>query len=207
MNQSFFRIFLGVTVFACGSLNSLVQAQPAVVAAQFITPGVGTAQAEKPWEKFSPEGGGFTVLMPGKPTVTEQEVPFGGGKLINHMYMVQANSGVFIASYADFPMPVTDPLVIKAMLDNARDKGVAAANGELRSEKQIKIYENPGREWLLSIPGGGIARARAYWVKQRLYQAFLLMPQGKNAQEEGAREAVMSKFLNSFALISTDAAK
>ena len=147
------------------------------------------------------------MLMPGKPTVTEQEVPFGGGKLINHLYMVEADSSVYIASYAEFPMAVSEPAVIKAMLDNARDKGVAAANGELRSEKEIKIDENPGREWLVSIPGGGIARARAFWVKQRLYQAFLLMPQGKTPAEEASREAVMSKFLNSFALTSAATAK
>ncbi|MEO8434427.1 MAG: hypothetical protein ABI596_05990 [Pyrinomonadaceae bacterium] len=206
MNKSLSRVFLGFAIFACASLNPLAQGQPAVDApAQFVSPAVGTTQADKPWEKFSPEGGGFTVLMPGTPTVTDQEVPFGDGKLVNHLYMVQANSSVYIASYAEFPMAVTDPAVIKAMLDNARDKGVAAANGELRSEKEIKLGENPGREWLVSIPGAGIARARAYWVKQRLYQAFLLMPEGKGAEEEAAREAVMSKFLNSFALISTDA--
>src|SRR5688572_2011965 len=208
MNQFLRLMLLSFISFACSGLGAPVNAQPAVAnPAQFAAATVRTMQAELPWEKFSPAGGGFTVLMPGKPKVTEQEVPFGGGKLINHMYMVQANSSVYIVSYAEFPTTVTDPVVIKAMLDNARDKGVAAANGTLRSEKEIKIDDNPGREWLVAIPSGGIARARAYWVKQRLYQAFLLMPQGKNPQEEAAREAVMSKFLNSFALISTNAAK
>ena len=157
------------------------------------------AQADKPWEKFSPPGAGFTVLVPGKPSHQEQPTQTGLGRIVNHVYVLEAGGAVYMMSYADFPEPVTDPQTIKAMLDGARDNALAKTGGRLKEEKEIKLDGRPGRDWFVGFPGG-LARARAYWDTQRFYQQVVLMSEGKDAAAESRREATMRKFLESFAL-------
>jgi hypothetical protein len=157
------------------------------------------AQAGKPWEKFSPPGAGFTVLLPGRPSHEEQVAQTRIGRIINHVYALEAGGVVYMMSYADFPEPVTDPQTIKAMLDGARDNALAKTGGRLKEEKEIKLDGRMGRDWFVGIPGG-LARARAYWDTQRLYQLIVLMREGKDAAAEKRREATMRKFLESFAL-------
>lgn len=163
--------------------------------------------AAQGWENFSPADAGFSVSMPGKPTASNQEVPTASGQIINHLYMLQLEQSVYIVTYADFPRPTSDPAMIKAMLDRARDSATKATGGELKDEKEIKLDGNPGREWFVRFPSS-LARARAYWVRnQRLYQAIVMMPEGKDADAERAREAMMAKFLDSFALKSAAAGR
>ena len=167
-----------------------------------LTAAAAGATAAQEWETFAPPNGGFSISMPGKPAMSDQEVPTRVGKLNNRMYLLESGQGVYMVSYADFPDPVTDPVTIKAMLDNARDKAAKSSGNQLKEEKEITLEGYPGRDWLVSIPGG-ILRARAFWVRnQRLYQAVVLMPAGKDAEAEKAREATMMKFLNSFGLTS-----
>lgn len=161
--------------------------------------GASASAQQKEWEKFAPSGGGFSVLMPGKPTANDQEVPTPNGKLINRMFLLDAGESAYLVAYMDFPEPVSDPARIKAMLDSARDQAIAGTRGRLKEEKEIKLGEHTGREWFVALPGG-LLRARGYWVKQRVYQVVVLMPEGKDAASESAREATMARFLNSFAL-------
>lgn len=159
----------------------------------------GAPAAAQKWEKFAPAGGDFSVLMPGKPVKTDQEMQTAFGKLVNHMFLLQSGEAVYMVSYGDFPEPVSDPAVIKRMLDSARDNAIQATSGRLKEEKEIKLGGHTGRELLVVLPAG-LTRARAYWVGKRLYQVVVLMPEGKGAAGEKAREETMAKFLDSFAL-------
>lgn len=202
MKELFVKLMLVLTLSGCAVDRALAQdARPLIVHAGSFTQADATTQLESAWEKFSPAGGGFSVLMPGKPTAKDQEVETNLGKLINHMYTLSASPNLYMVTYAEFPTRVTDPAVIKAMLDNARDKAVSATGGELKNQKEVKLGENLGREWLVTIPSlGGIARARAYWVDHGLYQILVLSPADKNPAAEKSREATMLKFLDSFVL-------
>lgn len=201
MNKVSGKIILILMMTACAASQAVAQdGRPlAVHTGSFIQQGA-TTQVETPWEKFSPEGGGFAVLFPSKPTGSEESIKTQIGTLMHHMYSLETATSFFMVSYVDYPEPVTDRALINTMLDAGREGGLEATHGELKSEKEIKIGENLGREWVVNIPGGGLARARAYWVSRRLYQAVIMMPETKNIEAEKSRDATMSKFLDSFVL-------
>jgi hypothetical protein len=201
MNKSSRIIVLVMMLSACVVSRTVAQDRRplAVPASGFIQQGA-TAKVETPWEKFAPEGGGFAVLLPGKPTGSEQAVESKVGTLKHHMFLLVSGTDVYMVSYVDYPDPVTDPAVIKTMLDAGREGGLQATHGELKSEKEIKLGEYTGREWVVNIPDAGFARARAYWVSSRLYQAMVVLGDAKTIEAEKVRDATMAKFLDSFVL-------
>lgn len=205
MKKSYVKGIFLLMLLGCTAHWTLAQnRQPSAVHVGSFAQQVATTQGETAWEKFSPAGGGFSVLMPGKPKIQDQEIQTDVGKLINHLYTLSATPNLLMVSYAEFPQTVTDPAVIKAMLDNARNKAVSAAKGELKSEKEIKLGETIGREWLVTLPSiRGIARARAYWADRRLYQVLILMLE----EEETSQQTTISKFLDSFVLTGESAPK
>jgi hypothetical protein len=97
---------------------------------------------------------------------------------------------------------MTDPDNVKSILDSGRDGGVAASKAELTSEKEIKLKQFAGREWLMKLPNGLVANARAYWVKRRLYQTILVTSPNANDSPEliKLRQESGTRFLDSFTL-------
>ena len=154
-------------------------------------------------EKFSPPGAGFSVLLPGKPETEVQDLDSEIGKLTNHMYLLEAPGVSYAVMYAEFPAPITDPEVARGMFDNARTLAVAAVRGDVKSESEITLNGYPGRELLVSMPGGlGLLCARMYMVKQFFYQAITLSAPEKNAETLKLREAEVKKFFDSFTLVA-----
>jgi hypothetical protein len=170
-----------------------------------VTAQTAPAQTEREWEKFSPAGSGFSVLMPGK--VTEQDRPVEGGKgpLTNHIFYSDLGGDVFMVTYLQFPDPVTDAAAIKTMLDNGRDRGLEGSKGTLESETEITLDGYSGREWRMNLPKDLKVRAKAYWVSRTLYQVLVITDAVKTPQAEKATADRMTKFFNSFSLNKTAA--
>lgn len=195
---------LGVVLFGCA-------VAPAVRAQEQTGPVESDAAA---WKKFAPEGGGFTVLMPGTVSEEKQPIESEAMKIENRLYSVETKLGVYMITYADFPEVITDAALIQRMLDGGRDKALSNTKGKMVSETNIKLDGYAGREWLVEIPGGTVvpggivARARAYWVKRRLFQILVLREEEPNATPERVRirEGATMKFLDSFALTGATAA-
>ena len=156
-------------------------------------------QREMPWEKFSPAGGGFTVLLPGKPVANETPIETKIGTLINHSFIIELYPMAYMVGYAGFPSPVTDTETIRRMLDGARDQALSQKGMELKSETEIKLRTNFGRDWVVNAPSG-LLRARAYWANQRLYQLVVFIPKSEAGTINSNSESLASKFLDSFAL-------
>ncbi len=153
------------------------------------------------WVNVAPDKAGFTILMPSKPD--ESSTPIEGRPdTQNHTLTLETELAGYVVSYVQFPDEVTDPATIKTLLDGGRDGGIAATKGELTSEKEIKLGEYFGREWLMKLPGGISTKARAYWVKQRLYQTvFVMQPKESDTPDRvKSRQEAGSKFLDSFKL-------
>jgi hypothetical protein len=170
-----------------------------------VTAQTAPAQTEREWEKFSPAGSGFSVLMPGKVTEQERPVDVGRGPLTTHIFYSDLGGDVFMVSYLQFPDPVTDAASIKVMLDNGRDRVVAASKGTLESETEITLDGYSGREWRTTFPKDLKARARAYWVSRTLYQVVVITDAVKTPQAEKVTADHMTKFFNSFSLNKTAA--
>ncbi len=155
---------------------------------------------EKRWEKFSPPGVGFTVLMPG-PITTQDQVVDPAAKSPNRMSYVELDGDVFMVSYMQFPEPVTEAATIKEILDRARDDAVAATKATLKSESEISLDGYSGRQWLLSLPDGIKATNKAFWVSNTFYQ---LMVATKEEQTPAAAKLMNErtiKFFDSFTLV------
>lgn len=180
----------------------------------FISLGVADAAAQQPqsspvlaaaesnaWTNAAPANAEFTILMPGKPTETVQPLE-GRPGLENHLLMLETKLAGYVVSYVQFPDEITDPAAIKQLLDRGREGGTASSNGTLKSEKEIKLSDYQGREWLMELPNGLIAIARAYWVKRTLYQTlFVTTPNSDDSAEvKRRRQETAMKFLDSFTL-------
>jgi hypothetical protein len=145
------------------------------------------------------------VLFPGKPIASDETIDTMSGPVTHHQYTLETGTTYFMMSYVDYHEVVTNVAAIKILLDAGREGGLNATHGELKSEKDIKLGDYIGREWVIKIPDSGGARARAYWVSNRLYQEVVMMPDAHNVAAEKAREATMSKFLDSLVLTGNSA--
>lgn len=171
------------------------------VTAQQPPPARLAVQAEPAWTNGAPANAGFTVLMPGKPS--EQTQPMEGRPGVeHHLLMVETKLAGFVVSYVVFPEVVTDPADIKVLLDRGREGALSSSGATLKSEKEIKLNDYFGREWLMDFPSGFSATARAYWVKRRLLQAiFVIAPKSDDSPEiKRLRQEAATKFFDSFRL-------
>lgn len=184
-------IFL--SIFIALSFGSIKAQQP--------LPAPVAVQAEPAWINGAPATAGFTVLMPGKPSEQTQTVE-GQPGMENHLLMLETKLAGYVVSYVVFSDDVTDPARIKDLLDRGREGGLATSGGTLKSEKEIKLNDYFGREWLMELPNGLSATARAYWVKRRLFQTvFVTTPKSDDSPEvKRVRQEAATKFLDSFKL-------
>jgi len=86
------------------------------------------------------------------------------------------------------------------MLAAGREGSIAATGSKLKSEKEIRLKEHYGREWLLDMPGGLTAIDRSYWVGRRFYQLlFITAPKPNDTRETiELQQELANKFFDSF---------
>lgn len=153
-----------------------------------------------PFERFTSQADGFTVMMPGKPTKQTQRVATAMGQL-NFDFYVSSGFGYEYA-VASLKMPFTHEMSngeIQQRLDGARDGAIKNVNGKLNKESHIRWADKyPGREIEVSVPARNtLIRQRFYFVGSHMYQAMVV----------GSKETVYSdnaeKFFESFTLTET----
>jgi hypothetical protein len=157
--------------------------------------------ASSAWVNVAPANVGFTVLMPSKASETVTPVE-GHPGVETHVLALETELAGYVVAYTEFAKDISDPVAIKLLLDRAREGGVG--QGQLKSEREIKLNAYFGREWTVEIPGGMFVTARAYWVKRRLYQTvFVTAPKANDLPEViKLRQELATKFLDSFTLSS-----
>jgi hypothetical protein len=141
--------------------------------------------------------------MPGK--ATEKVEPVSGSPGVEyHSFSLETPAAGYAFSYVQFPEDITDANAIKGMLDAGRDGAVASTGAQLKAEKEIKLNEYQGREWLFDLPAGVSATNRAFWVKNRFYQlVFSVAPSAKDTAETlKSRQELATRFFDSFRLIN-----
>jgi hypothetical protein len=147
---------------------------------------------------FTSKEGGFSVLMPGKPTekVTTAKDP-AGRDVETTLFIVDLKTVAYLASYTERPDLATVTADGKnAALENGRDAVVKGLNGKLLTDKRITLGNNPGREFQIEVPNLGVYRSRTYLVGGRFYQVVVMGPQ------DVATSKAADQFLDSFKLLS-----
>jgi hypothetical protein len=147
------------------------------------------------WKTFAPEGGNFSVLMPGEPQDASHTRKTPQGNLTSHLYLYSSKGTAYAVSYLDRPAS-KDTATPEQILDSMRDAEVAKSGGKLLGTSSIKLPSGaPGREIQVSITQGDgkhAMRDRIFLVNNRLYQVMAVVP----SDQLDAPDTL--KYLNSF---------
>ena len=173
-----------------------------LAAALLITSAVMAQQGT--WQEYR-SGGGYTVRLPGVPTIEGQFVnnPTIGGYDTLNTATVGLKVGGYATAYADFPLNYAFPR--EQALDGARDKIIQSLGAKLREEQRLLIAGNPARNVYADTPErGGVVRCRLILTAQnRLIELMYAGPEGTEASES------VNYFMNSLVILneSTKAAR
>ncbi|MCU0541658.1 MAG: tetratricopeptide repeat protein [Oscillatoriaceae cyanobacterium Prado104] len=172
--------------------------EPLAVQAQ--TPQKLASEAET-WQEFVSDRGGFSVLMPGKPTETIKPANPQDNSGEEREFLLEMEDGnlVYYISYTDLPTFSNQLNLnqIDGMFNAARD--AAVKGGRLIKESNLTLNEYQGRELEIEGTNGLRIKARMYWVEPRLY--LLMVVTSTNFTPDSDR------FLNSFRLLKNTSLK
>ena len=116
-----------------------------------------------PWATFEPGGGGFTVLMPGKPVETIDYRP----SYTLHSFTVTLGRGTYAASFSDYgPGIKLDP---PSALAANRDKFNKGLKATLLTSREITIDGHAGLEFTSETPAANV-KSQLVLVGNRMYQ-------------------------------------
>ena len=146
------------------------------------------------WQRVAPPGGGFSVLMPGTPVERKQTADSPIGSIGIDTFTLTKGRDEF----TDYPAAILKSKP-DTILEGVRIGVAADLQAKALDERPTSLDGHPGRQYTLELPesrlpGGGLYKARAYLVKQRLYQVVTVTPWA-NASSTDAE-----KFFQSFRL-------
>ena len=157
------------------------------------------------WEIFQYEKGNFRIEMPDLPTVSTQLLSSKIGELEMHLFMHEGEAGIdenilYMINYTDYPKNILNSTMEKASLDKFLRSSINGAvnnmDGELKSEKEIEVLGNTGREVVIGyLSGEAIMRMQIIVVDNRMFtlQTIALAVNDDNEAQK--------RFFNSFELV------
>lgn len=155
-----------------------------------LVPAVASAQE---WKDFTSAECRCSAQFPGMPQQRTQPLQSKLGALEAKMIILDVPGTAFYALfYMDYPKDAVSSRKPDDLLADAKDAAVSNVKGKLASESKITMNGFPGRELRIDAPGDMQLNARMYVVKERLYQAIVVLPKTR----EGSGDA--KKFLDSF---------
>lgn len=155
-----------------------------------------TADAQqKRWEEFVSSEGGFSVLMPEKPTPGPVDVDTPKGAAASHTFSYSDEDLTdYLVAYAKFRETKTREVDYDELFDKIQKGLLIAEDGTVRSKIALTLDGNPGREVMIEHPNGSVKIHRFYFVGDYFYQ---LSVEVKNFEGCDSRT---ERFLNSFKL-------
>lgn len=155
----------------------------ALAVAGALAAGAGAALAQQ-WQALKPPDAGFSVQVPG--TAREREQTAGIGELsgVFRGYVVELPEASYMAGYLKLPDGTVERHGAGRILDDASYGAMRkAVDRKLSHHAPADRAGRPGREFVLSLPGGFVARQRAYVSGDRLVQLVYV---GRPGTEDGA---------------------
>src|SRR5579883_3111676 len=149
----------------------------------------GAALAADQWREVHPDKSGFTVMMPGEPSLEQQQIK--GSSSPNNIYGVKEGNESFVVSYTDYPTGIVKQAGPAQVMNGVENGAVNAVKGKLRSQRDVALGDAQGREAIIDT-GDYTLKARYYLAGDRLYQVVYF---GQKGSEDGADA---NKFLDSF---------
>ncbi len=145
------------------------------------------------WNEVRPEGGRYSVSMPGKAEASTQDVPLPDGRKVT-MYQstFETPKAAYLSTHVDYPADAIKDMTTETILNNVRDG--SAKGHKVRIEQRITIAGHPAREYVIEQAGNLILVTRSVFIGRRLYQIIVVGYAGIDSNPD------TRKFLESFAL-------
>lgn len=154
------------------------------------------------WQEFSPQGGGFQILLPGEPRQVSRTItPQPEMEITIQMFIVSLQEGkvALVAGYHDVQeMPTTDAKR-KEILDGGIKGTLVNVVGKMISHEELEVDDAPGCRFTYrgTRKGREIAgHSQLVLNGQRVYQLSII----RLATME-SDEALYEKFFSSFKLV------
>ncbi len=131
------------------------------------------AQPDDGWRTYSYPKYGFSVELPREPQIHEGLADTIDGPKPTVSYTVDDGpAGGAMINVTDYGGTGRDP---QGLLDMATKDAAKTLNGTVLSTLDIQLGNAPGRDVMITMPGGGAAD-RIVWANGRLYQVLLVGP-------------------------------
>lgn len=133
------------------------------------------------WQKVTPPGGGYEVMLPGPMNGAQQPMATPMGNITAYMYSTEiSGQGSTMVSNADYPLEARVPIDGSDLVDRAAKGTVTSSKSTLVSKREIQLAGgHRGVEIEMTPPkdtDAEVCVARIYWVRPRIY---IMMVAGK----------------------------
>jgi hypothetical protein len=133
--------------------------------------------------------------MPGTPVERKQTAESPIGPIRIDTFTLAKGRDEFTVSFTDYPVAILNSKP-ETILEGVQISVEADLRAQVLDERPTSLDGYPGWQYTLELPesklpGGGIYKARAYLVKQRLYQVVAVTPKA-DAPSKDAEEFVQS---------------
>lgn len=147
------------------------------------------AQAQNGWNTHAPEGGNFSVSMPGNPKVEMENKVGSFGPYTSYLFSETKAGTVYVIGWTDYPPNVT--LNIQGEINATRDNFLKKVDGTLISEKQMTLDGHPGLEFTATMGSKFFVISRICILNNRPYQVLAVTKMNRD-------QTNANKFLWSF---------
>ncbi|WP_448380280.1 hypothetical protein [Gloeomargarita sp.] len=141
------------------------------------------------------QGDGFQVNFPGTPQQEQRTLETPVGEVVTHAWGINRPKGTYAVVFSDYNQPVARLADSTLMWEQLKAQAQQRVQGRVTQERQVTRNGYPGREMVVTIPperlaGGGVAKVQFYFVGQRVYGLYAIVPQ--------AHQADLAQFFDSF---------
>jgi hypothetical protein len=146
------------------------------------------------WSTYKPAGAGYSIDLPGKPTIESETSESAAGPVKNYIASVEVGETGYVSMYTVYPMGTdTDA---DEVLDAARDGMLEDGKSELRDEKRLTIGNLPARRVALYDTESNLVIVNLMLYRgNTLYQSIYAAPPSQQDTDSSRR------FFASFKLI------
>jgi len=189
-------LLIALTFFGYGIL---ALAQENKLSSQIVPQGPALSK-----DYLSPDGR-FRIRFPDVPKEFDSSYDSKIGQVVSRS-LVYASDVTLLVNYTDYPMISAKPDAVKALLDSARDGGLARVAKEvprILAESDISVDGYPGRFLRVELKGDAIIRFKIVLAGNRLYSLAVGTPKGdaRVVDSQNSYEKVASGFFDSFKIM------
>jgi hypothetical protein len=149
------------------------------------------------WEEFVSPEGGFSVLLPEKPTPSTVSVDTEKGTQESHTFSYSDSELTdYLVAYARIDDPKAKDADYDQLFDKITKGLLFVETGKVTSKIALDLEGNPGREVMIEHEDGSVKIHRFYLVGDYFYQLSVEVKKFENRCDKTDR------FLNSFKLVA-----